>query len=75
MREKNRQALAKKILLFKQMGTAESKGNHRYRSNKHFRYKSETPIIHKCQHKNKQFETLTVGHKNSTKRKDKTIGK
>ncbi len=57
------------------MGTAESKGNHRYRSNKHCRYKSETPIIHKCQHKNKQFETLTVGHKNSTKRKHETIGK
>jgi hypothetical protein len=57
------------------MGTAESKSNHRYRLNKHIRYKNETPIIHKCQHKNKQFETLVVGHKNPIKRKNETIGR
>ena len=57
------------------MGTAESKGARRYRSNKHFRYKNETPIVHQCQHKNKQSETLIVGHKNSMKRKNETIGR
>jgi hypothetical protein len=57
------------------MGTAESKGNHRSRSSKHFRYKNETPISHKCQHKNKQLETLVVGHKNPIKRKNETIGR
>jgi hypothetical protein len=57
------------------MGTAESKGNHRHRSNKHFRYKNEIPIIHKCQHKNKQLETLVIGNKNSIKRQNETIGK
>jgi hypothetical protein len=57
------------------MGTAESKGNHRHRTNKHFHYKNERPIVHKCQHKTKQSETLIVGNKNSIKRKNETIGK
>jgi hypothetical protein len=57
------------------MGTAESKGNHRHRSNKHFRYKNEAANVKKCRHKNKQSETLIVGNKNSIKRKNETIGK
>jgi len=57
------------------MGTAESKGAHRYRSNKQLRYKNQTPIVRKCHHKNKQSQTLIVGSKDSTKRKTETISK
>jgi len=54
------------------MGAAESKGNHRHRSSKHLRYKSETPINYKYQHKNKQ---LIHESKNLSKRKNETIGR
>jgi hypothetical protein len=56
------------------MGTAESKGNHRHRSSKYPHHKHERSTNHKCQHKNKQMETLTVGNKNSSKGKNETIG-
>ncbi|CAF0757135.1 unnamed protein product [Rotaria sp. Silwood1] len=43
------------------MGTAESKGNHRHRTNKRHRYNNDIAIIHKCQHKKRQLEeTLNV---------------
>ena len=57
------------------MGTTESKSNHRHRPNKHICYKNERPIVHKCQHKNKKMDTLTVGNKNSIKRTNETIGR
>jgi hypothetical protein len=77
-RGRNYPSTSEKYILIRRdivMGTAESKSNHRHRPNKHIRYKTEPPVIHKCQHKNKQLETLIVGNKHSIKRKNETIGR
>ncbi|CAF0719464.1 unnamed protein product [Rotaria sordida] len=56
------------------MGTAESKGNHRHRTNKRHCNTNDISIIHKCQHKKRQLEEpLKIGSKSLSKQNNETI--